>query len=76
MTQTGKLLVVAGLLLVAVGSVIWLAGRAGFRGLPGDIRVEREQFSFYFPVVTCIVLSVVLTGSAWLVTWLIRWWRQ
>jgi hypothetical protein len=35
--------------------------------LPGDIAVERENFRFYFPVATCIVISVVLTGIIWLV---------
>ena len=52
------MLVVAGLALAAVGVLLWL-GR-GFR-LPGDILVERGNFRFGFPIVTCIVLSIVLT---------------
>lgn len=52
------MLVVAGLALAAVGALLWL-GR-GFR-LPGDIFVERGNFRFGFPIVTCIVLSIVLT---------------
>jgi hypothetical protein len=38
--------------------------------LPGDISVERENFRFYFPVVTCIVISFVLTGIMWLLRFL------
>jgi DUF2905 family protein len=58
----GKMLVLAGLLLAAVGGLLWLGagkGRGGF--LPGDIAFERGHFKFYFPIVTCIVLSVLLS---------------
>lgn len=58
MPELGKLLVIAGLALAAVGALLWL-GR-DWR-LPGDIFLERGNFSFAFPVVTCIVLSLVLT---------------
>ena len=58
MTNVGKLLIVAGLLVAVVGLVVWGLGRAGFRGLPGDIRYESGNVRFYFPIVTCIVLSV------------------
>jgi hypothetical protein len=58
--------------LIAVGAIILLAGvilylfgdRLGFLGLgrlPGDIRIERENFRFYFPIVTCIVISLILS---------------
>jgi hypothetical protein len=59
----GKWIVLTGLVLVLVGAAIWLAGRIGLPlgRLPGDISVQRERFSFHFPVVTCIVISVVLT---------------
>lgn len=52
------MLVIAGLALAAIGAVIWLG--KGFR-LPGDIYLERGNFSFGFPIVTCIVVSIVLT---------------
>ena len=55
----GKLLIVAGLVLVAVGLAIQLGLPLG--RLPGDIIVRRESGTFYFPVVTCIVVSIVLT---------------
>ncbi len=52
------MLVIAGLALAIIGAVIWLG--KGFR-LPGDIYLERGNFSFGFPVVTCIVVSLVIT---------------
>ena len=51
----GLLLVVLGAVMMAVGKVPWLGH------LPGDIHVERERFSFHFPLVTCLVVSVVLS---------------
>ena len=58
----GKLLVVVGLSITALG-VIAMFGVPLFR-LPGDIVVKRGNFSFYFPIVTCIVVSVVLSVVA------------
>ena len=72
MTGAGKMLVVIGLLVALVGSVLWALGRAGFRGLPGDVRYEGGNVRFYFPVVSCIVLSVILTALMWLWQWLGR----
>jgi len=58
MPDLGKTLVIAGLALAAIGAVLWLG--KGWR-LPGDIYLERGNFSFGFPIVTCIVISIVLT---------------
>jgi len=57
-----KLLIAGGLLLVLTGGLLLLFAKlgGGFR-LPGDIYYQRGNFTFYFPVVTCIVLSMVLT---------------
>jgi hypothetical protein len=66
MDSLGKNLVVLGLLLALVGAVLWMFGRHGGGLLPGDIVVERKNFRFYFPVVTCLVVSVVLSFIAWL----------
>lgn len=62
MNQFPKLLIVGGIVLIAVG-LVWMAvGRFLHLGrLPGDIVIEKENFKFYFPIVTCIVLSVVLS---------------
>jgi len=58
----GKLLMAAGALLVVVGAVLSLAGKMGWLGrLPGDIRIQRDGISFYFPLATSLLLSVVLT---------------
>jgi len=60
----GKMLILVGLFVLLVGLIMTFAPRLKipFLGrLPGDIRIEREGFSFYFPIVTCIVLSIVLT---------------
>jgi len=57
--RMGKTLVLIGLVIVAIGVVIML-GVPLFR-LPGDIYVKRDNFSFYFPITTSIVLSIILT---------------
>lgn len=56
-----KSLIVFGFVLAAIGGVMLLAGKLGFRGLPGDIQIERGGMTVAFPIVTCIVLSIVLT---------------
>lgn len=63
MEHIGKILFYTGLLLVVAGAVLWLAGdKFGWIGhLPGDIRIEKENVRFYFPITTMIILSVVLT---------------
>jgi hypothetical protein len=62
MPDLGRTLVVIGVVIVAIGLVILLAGRIPWIGrLPGDIHVQRESWSFYFPLTTSIVISVVLS---------------
>jgi hypothetical protein len=62
MPDLGKLLVVFGALIVVAGLVLMLVGRVPFLGrLPGDIYVQRGNWTFYFPLATSIVLSVVLS---------------
>ena len=70
-------MVFAGVALAVVGAVVWLAARPEglplkLGRLPGDIAYQGKHGSFYFPVVTCILLSVVLTLILWLVQWLKR----
>lgn len=59
----GKWLLVVGLGIAGLGLAIWLVGKAGLPlgRLPGDIVVRGERWSFYFPVVTGILISIVLT---------------
>jgi len=60
----GKMLILMGLFVLLLGLIMTFAPRLKILllgCLPGDIRIEREGFSFYFPIVTCIVLSILLT---------------
>jgi hypothetical protein len=72
--ELGRLLLIAGIALVVVGGFFVLGGRLPFRlgRLPGDIAYEGRNGSFYFPIVTCIVLSVALT----LILWIVNYFRR
>jgi hypothetical protein len=63
----GKLLLAVGAVVAAAGMLLILAERFGLGRLPGDIVVERKNFSFYFPIVTCLLLSAVLTLILWFI---------
>jgi len=68
-TPLVKWLIIAGLGLVALGVVVFLVGKVPYLGkLPGDIKIERENFVFYFPLVTCLLVSVFLTLLFWLIS--------
>lgn len=59
--ETAKIITVLGIALVAIGLALPYAAKLDFSWrLPGDIKIERENFSFYFPIATCIVLSILL----------------
>jgi hypothetical protein len=62
MNDLGKFLFVAGLMLAASGTLIWSGfGKNWFGKLPGDFHYTRGNFSFHFPIATCLAASVVLT---------------
>ena len=62
MRDVGKLIVIVGVITTLVGLVMWSGFAPKWLGrLPGDIRIERGHSAFYFPVVTCIILSIVLS---------------
>jgi hypothetical protein len=66
----GKILIYIGVLVLFVGVILELWTRIGGPApgqLPGDLSVQRENFSFHFPIVTCIVVSIILSGLMWLV---------
>ena len=62
MTGIGKSLVVIGVVIAAVGVVLLFSDRIPWLGrLPGDISIRRGNFSFYFPLATCILISIILS---------------
>jgi hypothetical protein len=63
----GKLLIVLGAVVVVIGVLFMLSDKIPWLGkLPGDILVRRKNFTFYFPLATCILISIVLTVLFWL----------
>ena len=69
MNDLGRAVLVMGVVLIVIGGAILLIGRAGIPlgGLPGDITYRGKNSTFYFPIVTCIVISIVLSVISWLV---------
>jgi hypothetical protein len=64
--QIGKLILAAGIVFVIVGALFMLSGKIPWLGrLPGDIIIQRKNFTFYFPLATCILASVLLTIFFW-----------
>ena len=66
MQQIGKALMVAGAVIVLIGAALFMSGRIPWVGrLPGDILIERKNFTFYFPLATSILISILLTLLFW-----------
>ena len=62
MNDAGKILMATGLLLFVIGLIFWSGfGRGWFGRRPGDVHYQRGNFSFYFPLVTCILASIILS---------------
>lgn len=69
MAGLGKSLIIIGVIIIAFGVIITFAGKVPWLGkLPGDIYFKRDNFTFYFPLATCIILSVFIS----LIFWLLR----
>jgi hypothetical protein len=67
MAGLGKSLIIFGIIIIAFGIVITFAGKIPWLGrLPGDIQIKRDNFTFYFPMATCIILSVFISLLFWL----------
>jgi hypothetical protein len=64
----GKLLMILGIVLLSLGAFFWLGGKIpGIGRLPGDIMIKRGNFTFYFPLATCVLLSIIFSViAAWL----------
>jgi hypothetical protein len=64
----GKILIIIGIVLIILGLVIQNSGKIPFIGkLPGDISIKRENFTFYFPIATSIVLSILISVILFLI---------
>ena len=73
--QMGRLLVIMGIVLVVLGMMVMAGSKLlpwGFGRLPGDVVLKGKNFQFYFPIVTCLVLSAVVTLIIWVVSLLAR----
>ncbi len=66
--DTGKLLIGIGAAVMVLGIVVFLSGRAGLFKLPGDLHFEGKNWQVYFPVFSCILLSLILTLIFWLIS--------
>jgi uncharacterized protein YybS (DUF2232 family) len=62
MNDIGKLLVLVGVIIALVGALLWSGlGKSWFGRLPGDVQYSKGSFHFYFPIITCLILSIILT---------------
>jgi ABC-type Na+ efflux pump permease subunit len=66
--QLGKVLLVVSVGLALAGVLLWLLGKAGLGSLPGDIRLQGENWSCFIPIATSILLSLLLTLAFWLLS--------
>jgi hypothetical protein len=67
MNELGKVLLIVGLVMAALGALLWSGFGRGWLGrLPGDMNYSKGNFSFHFPLVTCLIISAVLTLLLWL----------
>jgi len=63
----GKLLIIFGVILIIIGGLFLIGNKIPFIGkFPGDIAVQKKNFRFYFPITTCIIISIILTFIMWL----------
>ena len=70
--QFGKWLVGLGIVIVALGLLMLLLGRIGLFRLPGDLQLGGRNWRIYFPLATCVILSILLTLILWLIHYLRR----
>ncbi|NUO08816.1 MAG: DUF2905 domain-containing protein [Candidatus Brocadia sp.] len=69
MSILGKTFIVLGIILIVIGGLFTMGGKIPFLGkLPGDIAIQKKNVSFYFPITTCIIISIIFS----LIMWLLR----
>lgn len=65
----GKFLIITGLIITVIGIIVSFAHNLPFLGrIPGDILIQKKNFTFYFPLATCLILSVILSFILWLIS--------
>ena len=72
MIDLGKVLILLGVGIALLGAIVLVLGRLGFRGMPGDVFYRSDHVQVYFPIVSCIVISIILTLASWLYHWIAR----
>ena len=69
LSSFGKILIYIGIIMIVVGGLFMLGGKIPFMGrLPGDIAIQKKNFSFYFPITTSIAISIILSLIMWLLS--------
>lgn len=69
MADIGRILIFLGLILALLGGILLLAGKIpGLGRFPGDILIQRRNFTFYFPIATSILISIILSLIFWLLS--------
>jgi len=68
--QFGKYILITGIVISIIGGIVILLGKIGLSQLPGDVELEGKNWKIYFPVISCIVISILLTGILWLIRFL------
>ncbi len=67
MSALGKMLILLGVLIIVIGLLLLIGEKIPWIGrLPGDIIVRKKNFTFYFPITTCIIISIILTLLFWI----------
>lgn len=57
----GRIFITIGIIFIVIGILFFLGSRIGIGRLPGDIYIRKGNFTFYFPIVTCILISIILS---------------
>ena len=68
--QFGKYILMTGIVISIIGIIIILLGKTGIFKLPGDIELEDKNWKIYFPIISCIIISIILTVVLWIINFL------
>jgi len=70
--QIGKWLISAGIIIALLGGLVMILGRVGLFKLPGDLEFGSKNWRIYFPIASCILISIILTVILWLINYFRR----